>query len=103
MAGFCDCVSVVFDGERKCMEAGGVVRRGEAENVVVGNVIGQRDQAGLEIFGIVKARKPSSRKLGQRLGSVGTQTVASREKGHGRETKRRSELADAVEHVLAVV
>src|SRR5580658_3035891 len=77
--------------------------RAETQYIVVGHVVRHRDEARLQILGIMEVEELASRELRDRLCGFGAQRIACGKKGHGSQPKRRSELADAVEHLLAVV
>jgi hypothetical protein len=77
--------------------------RAETKCIVVGHVVRHRDETCLQILGIVEVKELAAGELRDRFCGLGAQRIACGKKGHGSQPKRRSELADAVEHLLAVV
>ena len=51
----------------------------------------------------MKVKELSSRQLRHCFGGVGTQRIAPGKESHGGQPKRRSKLADAVQHLFTVV
>src|SRR5580658_4183567 len=87
----------------KRMRSGRGRCRAETQYVIVGHIVRQRDETSLQVLGIVEVKELASGELRDRFCGLGAQRVACGKKGHGSQPKRRSELADAVEHLLAVV
>ena len=81
------------------------VRRGgpEAEHIVVRHVVRNRNQIRLQILGIVKAKELAPGQLRDRFGGLVAQRTPRSQKGHCSQPQRRSQLADAVEHLLVVM
>src|SRR5580704_15828380 len=77
--------------------------RAETQYIVVGHVVRHRDETRLQIPGIVEVEELASRELRDRFCGLGAQRIACGKKGHGSQPEGRSELANAVEHLLAVV
>lgn len=75
----------------------------ESDYIIVGYIVRQRDQAVLQTLGIVEVMELAPGKLRHGFRGVGAQCVARGKKSHGGQSKRRSQLADAVEHLLVVV
>ena len=78
-------------------------RRAETKYIVVGHVVRHRDETCLQILGIVEVKELASGKLRDGFRGIGAQRIACGKKSHGGQPKRRGKLADAVEHLLAVV
>src|ERR1700745_985294 len=87
----------------EAVQAGRGSWRRKTQNIIVRYIIRQRNQARLDVLGVLEAVEFATGELRQRLSGVRAQTVSSGEKGHGGQSKRRSKLADAVEYLLAVM
>jgi hypothetical protein len=85
------------------MEAGRGRGWAKTQHIVIGQIVRQANQTGFQIFGIMEMEKFSPSQLRDGFRSLGMQRAARRQKRHGSQTKRRRQLADAVEHLLAVV
>src|SRR5579863_657148 len=85
------------------MQPGRRRRRAETQYIVVGHVVRDRDETRLQILGIVEVKELASGELRDGFRSLGAQRIACGKKSHRSEPKRRSKLANAVEHLLAVV
>ena len=94
---------MILDLHMKRVEAGCERSRLEAQNIVVWRLIGDGDQTRLQVFGIVKMKELAPRELRDRFGGFCAQGIPRGKKGHGRKPKRRSQHANAVEHLTAVV
>src|SRR5579871_6337692 len=75
----------------------------KTEHVKVRHIVRDRDEACLQILGIVEVEKLAARELRNRFRRICTQRTARRQKSHGRQPKGRRKLADAVQHLLAVM
>src|ERR1700689_4913298 len=75
----------------------------ETHQIVVRYVIRQRDETCPQTLSIVEVMELASGKLRYGIRGIGAQRVACGNKGHGGQSKRRGELADAGEHLLVVV
>src|SRR5580693_5091487 len=80
-------------------------RRGgtKAEDVVIRDVVRECDQRGFQIFFVLESEVAATGEVCDCFGGFYFERAARGDEGHRGEAKRRSELADAVEDLLAVV
>ena len=87
----------------ECVDAGSGSGGTETEDVVVGDVVGEFDERGFQVFFVFEGEVTAAGEVGDGFGGFVLQGAACRDEGHGGEAQRRGELADAVEDLLAVV
>lgn len=96
-------VRIIFELHVKSVHARSGRLRVEAEQVKIRHVVRDGDEALLQLFGVAEVGEFASSELRDRFGGVGAESIAGGDEGHGGEAHRRSQLTDAVEHLLAVV
>ena len=87
----------------ECVDTGSGSGGTETEDVVVGDVVGERDQRGFQIFFVFEGEEAAASEIGDGFGGFVLERAARGDEGHGCEAKWRSKLADAVEDLLAVM
>jgi len=85
------------------VDAGGWGGGAEAEDVVIGDVVGKFDERGFQIFFAFEGEVAAAGEVGDGFGGFVFERAASGDECHGGEAQRRGELADAVEDLFAVV
>jgi len=85
----------VHAGRQRC--------RTKAQHIAVWHVVRYPDKTRAQILGVVKVKVLAAGELCDRFRGIGPQRIARGKKSHRGQPKRRRELADAVEHLLAVM
>src|SRR3984885_7065891 len=85
------------------VQAGRKGSRAETQHIIIRHIVGYRDETCLQILVLVKVKELASGKLRDCFRGIGPQRIACDKKSHGGQPKRRSKLADAVEHLLGIV
>lgn len=85
------------------VDAGSWSGGAEAEDVVVRDVVRNGDECGLQVFFVVEGMRFAAGEFGDGFGGFYFERTAGGNERQRGETQRRSELADAVENLLAVV
>jgi hypothetical protein len=85
------------------VQAGRKRSRAETQHIVVRHIVGYRDETCLQILVLVKMKELASGEMRDCFRGIGPERIPCDKKRHGGQPKRRSKLADAVEHLLGIV